>query len=229
MIDVTRDVSFRGRRNFAYAHWSKKGIRNVVTFNLNVIWKDVKEMPLKVRESYFAHVFTILDFHEWLHLFIRRESGCRNTYFVTDDCHRFIYDAQYFLDEILLTDPERIFPGTGRIWDDLDRKVESYCDRPERGMAGFSSVIFDEVKGGEQVSCRKCGGTGVLFFMHRGYHTVALPVKSALKYRGKGYECNSDVECPRCNGRGYRYIERESMGSKVPLPVALTVAEEVAL
>lgn len=38
----------------------------------------------------FEMIFTIIDWHEMLHLLIRRESGAKGTYHVTDGCERFI-------------------------------------------------------------------------------------------------------------------------------------------
>jgi hypothetical protein len=61
------DFSFKGRKNLAFAHWEKKGRKNVVTFYLNKIWEDVVDFhrTLGISEmDAFICLYTALDFHE---------------------------------------------------------------------------------------------------------------------------------------------------------------------
>lgn len=92
---VRRRVSFRGRKLWGRAYWKYKDQKNVVTFYLNKLTKDIKESFGIVNfEQYFIYNFTLLDFHEWLHLWIRRKSGEKNTYIVTDECEDWINQAE---------------------------------------------------------------------------------------------------------------------------------------
>lgn len=93
-LEVHRRISFRGRTNLGYAHWKYKGIKNVITLYLNKLTEHTLDLHggshpphTKMFEQLFIYYFTLVDFHEWLHLFIRRESGLKNTYFVTDEVH----------------------------------------------------------------------------------------------------------------------------------------------
>jgi len=95
-MEVHRRFSFRGRVNSGYAHWSHKGIKNVITLYLNKITDDVFEIfgwpkHTLMFEELFLILFSEIDLHEWLHLFIRRESGMKNTYIVTQDVEDWIY------------------------------------------------------------------------------------------------------------------------------------------
>jgi len=112
-VDIyRRDFSFRGRTHMASAHWTKKGVKNVITFYLNMIWKHIAANYAYMnydREEIFAGHFTVMDFHEWPHLFIRRESGIKGTYVVTDDCEAFIEAAHEALADCL-TEPS-FYPG----------------------------------------------------------------------------------------------------------------------
>ena len=100
-MDINREVSFRGRVYHGRAHWAKKGVKNVITYYLNVIGRDLRGAGYWDDIYVVSKAFIVLDFHEWLHLFIRRESGLKNTYIVTDECENFIREAQDYLDWIL--------------------------------------------------------------------------------------------------------------------------------
>lgn len=99
------DTSFRGRKNLGYAHWTKKGRKNVITHYLNIQGKWAERMDYwnKKTNDIMAEpiilMFMGIDFHELLHLLIRRESGLKGTYHVTEECEEFIKNAE---EELLL-------------------------------------------------------------------------------------------------------------------------------
>ena len=87
------DFSFRGRVNCAFAHWSKGGRRNVVTFYLNKMWEVIEEEDTTIfgedeSFTYFLFYFASIDFHEFLHLWIRR--NLPNQYIVSDAVENFV-------------------------------------------------------------------------------------------------------------------------------------------
>lgn len=104
--EPTRIYSFKGRKNWATASWKKNGIKNVITIYLNK-WGDwIKEEGNWDDELLNTKIFILLDFHEWLHLFIHRDSGLKNTYICTDECEKFIEEAHEVLGQCL----DIIFP-----------------------------------------------------------------------------------------------------------------------
>jgi len=107
MPEITREFSFRGRKYWAYAHWSKKGVPNVITFYLNMMGRSLREQDCFQDEETTARLFIQIDFHEWLHLFIRRDSGLKNTFIVSESCEKFIHEAHnVFIDGLVLTYPD---------------------------------------------------------------------------------------------------------------------------
>ena len=96
-LEVERDISFRGRKYMGYAHWTKNGRKDVITLNLNMIHRHTRAL-WGDDEHMLINVISSVDFHEWLHLYIRRRSGLRGTFTVSDDCH----DVMYKMDDILL-------------------------------------------------------------------------------------------------------------------------------
>ena len=104
-MDINRRISWKGRKNLAYAHWSRGDQKNVITYFMNMIGKYIKALEKEIggmTEDVISVIWTGIDFHEWLHLFIRRESGLTGTYMVTDSCEAFICCAQEELDLLML-------------------------------------------------------------------------------------------------------------------------------
>lgn len=106
-MEVHRRIGFRGRTNLGYAHWKYKGIENVISLYLNMIADHTLALHggrwptnSKMFEQLFIYYFTLVDFHEWLHLFIRRESGVKNTYFVDDNCHDWMVSVELAIIDI---------------------------------------------------------------------------------------------------------------------------------
>lgn len=103
-IDVHRYASFRGRKCWARCYWKWKGEENVIHFYFNMWWKFFKERNWQNWEAVFPIILSMMDFHEWLHLFIHRESGVKGTFIVTDGCEIFIERSHEALRDILLED-----------------------------------------------------------------------------------------------------------------------------
>lgn len=115
------DFSLRGRKYLAYAHWSKKNAqtyrKNVVTFFLNRIFtetlhymnvfrhkEDCEFLNGDEMEKVFTIIFTSIDFHEFLHLFIRREVDYPNKHIVDKNTEDFICRSTQHLSQILEED-----------------------------------------------------------------------------------------------------------------------------
>lgn len=108
-MEVNRRISFRGRVNMGYAHWKYKGVRNVIILYLNKITDETiilhhRPTHTKMFEQLFIFYFTLVDFHEWLHIFIRRKSGEKDTYFVTDEVHDWMRLVEHTIMDIWWTE-----------------------------------------------------------------------------------------------------------------------------
>lgn len=70
-LEVYREHSFRGRKDVAYAMAYRKGKRDVIVYNLNMLSKFVADCGLE-GEGAVIDIFIMIDFHEWLHCWIAR-------------------------------------------------------------------------------------------------------------------------------------------------------------
>jgi len=74
-LEIERRVSFRGRKFLASARW-EQGV-NTISYNLNIMGWDIKNLGFEGDELAICVYFVCIDFHEWLHIWIRWESGIR--------------------------------------------------------------------------------------------------------------------------------------------------------
>jgi len=98
---IHRRSSMRGRTRIAAAYWTWNGIENVIQYNWNKMWDWLQEEGL-TKEPEIITAFVCIDFHEWLHIWIRRNTP--NSYIVTDSCEEFICRAEIELFKKLYPD-----------------------------------------------------------------------------------------------------------------------------
>lgn len=93
-LKVHRRMSFKGRKYYAFSHWTWKGNKNVITLYLNRITDSMAEVDYTpdIGIKIWAIIIANYDFHEWLHLFIRRQAGLKSaeTFICTPGCEKFV-------------------------------------------------------------------------------------------------------------------------------------------
>lgn len=102
-MEINRRYSFRGRTRGGYCFWKKDGIENISVLNLNVLWNTFKEMGFTQEEIELVYIlaFASIDFHEWLHIFIHRESRIEKRHHTSDGCEDFVRKSHEVLLEYI--------------------------------------------------------------------------------------------------------------------------------
>lgn len=87
---IERRASLKGRKYHGYARWD--GESNEIVYFLNKIGEGLRAESSFDNDNLVAVYFIVLDFHEWLHIYIKRKSdvGVSKT---SDACERFVRAA----------------------------------------------------------------------------------------------------------------------------------------
>jgi len=97
MPPITREIGFRGRTIWAQAKWPKRKYKKtdterIIKYNLNLWGIELKDMGLWGDDFFVTRLFVLIDFHEWLHLFIYH-IGADGEGNASDICEAFICEA----------------------------------------------------------------------------------------------------------------------------------------